>query len=137
MRAAIVIILLILSSAALAQRARTGAESGTRIERPSRDGVGTRDRVDVPPLDTPSWDRPGDSLSPNSSTPSLQTPSAGGGGPPGGHGGHAAHAHGHPSHCHDDWVCQGDRYYVATDNWQVGSSTSGLRVGGYWVPGPC
>jgi len=134
MRAAIVIILLILSSAALAQRARTGIEPGTRIERPFGDGVGTRDRADTPSFDTPSWDRPLESLTPDSTTPSLRTPSAGGG-PPGGDGAHTGHGHYH-SHCHDEWVCRGE-HYVATDNWQVGSSASGLTVGGYWVPGPC
>src|SRR5262249_48609026 len=70
-RAAIVIILLILSSAALAQRARTPLDSGGRIERLFRDGVDTKDRVETPSYETPSyetpsWDRPLESVTPDS-----------------------------------------------------------------------
>ena len=84
MRAAIVIILLILSSAALAQRARTPLDSGGRIERLFRDGVDTKDRVETPSYETPSyetpsyetpsWDRPLESVTPDSPTRSLSRP---------------------------------------------------------------
>jgi hypothetical protein len=133
MRAAIVIILLILSSAAIAQRARTGSEPGTgRIERPSRGGAGIT--LETPSYEPPSLDRPLESVIPDGTTRSLSTPSAGGGGPPGGHG-HTPHGHSH-SHCHEEWYCGMD-HYVAIDNYPVGTSVSRLRVGGYWVPGPC
>jgi hypothetical protein len=74
MRAAIVIILLILSSAALAQRARTPLDSGGRIERLFRDGVDTKDRVETPSYETPSWGRPLESVTPDSPTRSLSRP---------------------------------------------------------------
>ena len=84
MRAAIVIILLILSSAALAQRARTPLDSGGRIERLFRDGIDTKDRVETPSYETPSyetpsyetpsWDRPLESVTPDSPTRSLSRP---------------------------------------------------------------
>jgi len=79
MRAAIVIILLILSSAALAQRARTPLDSGGRIERLFRDGVDTKDRVETPSYETPSyetpsWDRPLESVTPDSPTRLLSRP---------------------------------------------------------------
>jgi hypothetical protein len=74
MRAAIVIILLILSSAALAQRARTPLDSGGRIERLFRGGVDTKDRVETPSYETPSWDRPLESVTPDSPTRSLIRP---------------------------------------------------------------
>jgi hypothetical protein len=74
MRAAIVIILLILSSAALAQRARTPLDSGGRIERLFRDGVDTKNRVQTPSYETPSWDCPLESVTPDSPTRSLSRP---------------------------------------------------------------
>jgi hypothetical protein len=84
MRAAIVIILLILSSAALAQRARTPLDSGGRIERLFRDGVDTKDRVktpsyetpsyETPSYETPSWNRSLESVTPDSPTRSLSRP---------------------------------------------------------------
>src|SRR5262245_2101536 len=79
MRAAIVIIQRILSSAALAQRARTPLDSGGRIERLFRDGVDTKVRVETPSYETPSyeapsWNRSLESVTPDSPTRSLSRP---------------------------------------------------------------
>jgi hypothetical protein len=131
MRATVVVGILLLSTAAIAQ-------TRGRVDTTGRpEGSGTIGR----PIETPkTFDEPNVDLTPDLPKLDLGTPKAtiqGSGPPPL----EPPHSHGGHAHSHDTcrrsyWVC-GQDWYVAGDNYELGTTVSGIHFQGYWVPGPC